>query len=83
MLAIIVDDSKMRTRLGVDQVVPVEAIPFATAPVMRELTKLGGKPFIRVSRDKVGYFVTDNGNNIIDVDFGEISDAKGLERILS
>ena len=79
-LAIIVDESKMTPQLGVNQVVPVEAVPFATAPVMSKLVRLGGKPSIRTAKDKRGYFVTDNGNNIVDVDFGAINDVKGLER---
>lgn len=78
MLVIIVDESKMAPQLGVDQAVPVEVIPFATAPVMGRLAKLGGEPSIRFY--KGGYFVTDNGNNIVDVDFGAIGDAKRLER---
>ena len=77
-LVIIVDESKITDQLGTNQVVPVEVIPFAKAVVMSELAKMGGKPFIRFSHDK-NYFITDNGNNIIDVDFGAISDANKLE----
>ena len=77
-LVIIVDESKITDQLGINQVVPVEVIPFAKAVVMSELAKMGGKPLIRFSNDK-NYFITDNGNNIIDVDFGAISDANKLE----
>lgn len=77
-LVIIVDEGKMTHQLGINQVVPVEVIPFATAPVMSRLVKLGGKPSIRLSNGKHTY-VTDNGNDIIDVNFGAISDAKKLE----
>ncbi|MFH0896637.1 MAG: ribose 5-phosphate isomerase A [Candidatus Bathyarchaeota archaeon] len=79
MLAIVVDEGKMAPQLGVNQVVPVEVIPFAAAPVMRKLAELGGKSSIRTARDKGGCFTTDNGNCIIDVDFGSIIDAKRLE----
>lgn len=79
-LVIIVDESKMTPQLGVNQVVPVEVIPFAIVPVMSRLAKLGGKPSVRPSGDKRGYFMTDNDNNIVDVDFGAIGDAKKLER---
>lgn len=79
-LAIVVDESKMIPQLGVNQVVPVEVVPFATIPVMNRLARLGGKPSIRVSRDKAGRYVTDNGNSIVDVDFGAISDAGRLWR---
>ncbi len=78
-LAIIVDESKLTPKLGVNQAVPVEVIPFATLPVMGKLIKLGGRPSIRIFKDKATYFITDNGNNIVDVDFGAIDNVKGLE----
>jgi ribose 5-phosphate isomerase A len=40
---------------------PVEVIPMARAYVMRELSKLGGRPEYREG------VITDNGNDIIDV----------------
>ena len=40
---------------------PVEVIPMAREYVARELAKLGGQPVLR------GGFVTDNGNQILDV----------------
>ncbi len=56
----IVDDSKLVGRLGKFPL-PVEVIPMARSFVARQLVKLGGQPVWR--RD----FVTDNGNQIIDV----------------
>ena len=79
-LAIIVDESKLVERLGLNQAIPVEVIPMARAPVMERLRKLGGRPAVRFVKDKSGYFVTDNGNYIIDVAFGAIGNAKRLER---
>lgn len=79
-LAIIVDESKITSQLGLNQVVPVEVIPFAIIPVMNRLAELGGKPSTRTSRGKDSYFITDNGNYILDVDFGAIHDAKKLEK---
>ncbi len=56
----IVDDTKLVGRLGKFPL-PVEVIPMARSFVARQLVKLGGQPVWR--RD----FVTDNGNQIIDV----------------
>jgi ribose 5-phosphate isomerase A len=56
----IADESKWVNILGRFPL-PVEVIPMARAYVMRELTKLGGRPEYR---DGV---VTDNGNDIVDV----------------
>jgi ribose 5-phosphate isomerase A len=80
MLAIIVDESKMTPQLGINQVVPVEVIPFSITPVISKLVRLGGTPSIRNSKNKIGHFVTDNGNIIIDVNFGAINSVKRLEK---
>ena len=52
---------------------PVEVIPMASAYVARELVKLGGTPKLRAG------FVTDNGNQILDVHGLSIVDPVGLE----
>lgn len=80
VLVIIVDDSKMTQQLGVNQVVPVEVIPFGLNPVMNKLSQLGGKCSVRLSGDRNSYFITDNGNNIVDVNFGIISNPQKLEK---
>lgn len=56
----VVDDSKLVTQLGRFPL-PVEVIPLARAQVARALTQLGGRPVLRAG------FVTDNGNQILDV----------------
>jgi ribose 5-phosphate isomerase A len=52
---------------------PVEVIPMARAHVARQLAALGGQPVLREG------FVTDNGNQILDVRGLAIADPKGLE----
>jgi len=39
---------------------------------MKKLEKMGGKPILRMAQSKSGPLITDNGNFIIDVDFGII-----------
>ncbi|KAJ3111907.1 hypothetical protein HDU96_005163 [Phlyctochytrium bullatum] len=58
--------------------VPVEVIPLAYRSVQRQLAALGGKPLLRMAIQKAGPVVTDNGNFIIDVDFGAIADPAAL-----
>ncbi len=76
-LVIVVDASKMVDRL--DALVPVEVIPFAYSPVMNRLSLLGGAPMLREGVKKDGPVITDNGNFIIDCDFGALRDAASLE----
>lgn len=69
----IVDESKLVNRLGAFPL-PVEVIPMARRLIARELAALGGRPVHRAG------FVTDNGNDILDVHGLAIEDACSLER---
>lgn len=77
-LVIMVDETKLTERLGFNQPIPVEVLPFAFAPVTAKLQVLRGKPKLREGNGKVGPVVTDNGNFILDVDFGTIEDTEKL-----
>jgi ribose 5-phosphate isomerase A len=81
-VVIVADETKRVKKLGSTFRVPVEVLPFGLAAVTVAIKKLGGKPFLRESKGKVGAVVTDNGNYIVDVDFGLIDDVKGLNQKL-
>ena len=68
----IADDSKLVATLG-DFPLPVEVIPMARELVAGELRALGGEPRLRAD------FITDNGNQILDVHGLKINDALDLE----
>jgi len=70
---IIVDESKRAKVLGENnQTVPVEVLPFAVSLVKNKITMLGGTVVVRDGKGKLGPIITDNGNMIIDVNFGLI-----------
>ena len=69
---LMVDQTKVTDVLGRDQPVYLEVHPMAVAPVSRRLRVMGAKPNIRQAVGKLGPVVTDNGNNLIDADFGTI-----------
>jgi ribose 5-phosphate isomerase A len=79
-LVIVVDERKLTNALGVGVKVPIEVIPFAVKVVMGWVEKMGGKVTIRKGRGKVGPVMTENGNFILDADFGRIKNAEELER---
>ncbi|MEM3640514.1 MAG: ribose 5-phosphate isomerase A [Candidatus Bathyarchaeia archaeon] len=82
-LIIIADERKKAKILGENgQQVPIEVLPFAAHLVILKIKELGGKPQIREGAGKVGPVVTDNGNFIIDTDFGLIKNPTELERKL-
>ena len=58
--------------------VPIEVLPIAYVPVMRALEKLGGRPVLRMGKEKAGPVVTDNGGFVVDTDFGVIADPGAL-----
>lgn len=76
---VVADESKMTDSLGKSQRVPIEVLPFAFATVMSKIREIEGNPFLREGTDKVGPVITDNGNFIIDIDFGPIKNPKNLE----
>lgn len=78
-LIIVVDETKLVERLGTNHPVPVEVLPFALPTVMLKVREMGGKPVLREGKGKAGPVVTDNGNLIIDVDFGPINTPKKLD----
>jgi ribose 5-phosphate isomerase A len=83
-LVVIADYTKKSEFLGENwkKGVPIEIIPLAYVPIMKRLEKLGGKPVLRMAQAKAGPVVTDNGNFIIDVDFGKIENPSDLNNKL-
>tara|TARA_Y100000385_G_C13053980_1_gene621118 strand:+ start:278 stop:967 length:690 start_codon:yes stop_codon:yes gene_type:complete len=72
----IIDDTKLVPFLGKFPL-PIEVIPMARSFVSREMIKLKGQP---VWREK---FLTDNGNDIIDVHNLKITDPLELEATIN
>jgi len=73
----IADESKLVETMGKFPL-PVEVIPMATNQVAKEIKKnTGGNPILREG------FITDNGNNILDIQNLEIIDPVGLEIYLN
>jgi len=81
-LVIVVDERKLVRKLGEGHPVPVEVLSFAWKAVANRILKLGGKPILREGGGKVGPVVTDNGNFVMDLDFGPIDDPHRLEHQL-
>jgi len=77
---IIADSTKEVDVLGKLKL-PIEVIPFASNYVLRQIEIIGGSGKIRVRNDRP--FVTNEGNYIIDSDFGEIFDPGYLSNKLN
>jgi ribose 5-phosphate isomerase A len=78
---VVVDGSKVTGKL--DRPVPLEVLPYARNLAMQKIAELGAKPILRLAVRKDGPVITDNGNFIIDADFGVIDDPAELGLKLS
>lgn len=83
-LIIIADFRKKSKYLGEKwkKGVPIEILPGACIPIMKEIEKFNGVPNLRMAVAKMGPVVTDNSNFIIDADFSIIKDPKDLNKKL-
>ena len=83
-LVIVVDFRKKSLNLGENwkNGIPIEVLPLACIPVMNKLKKIGGHPVLRMAKHKMGPIVSDNGNFIIDVDFGVIKNPAETNRLI-
>jgi ribose 5-phosphate isomerase A len=75
-LIIIVDEEKLVNKLT--HSIPLEIIQFGVKATMDKIRKIGGKPILREGSGKLGPIITDNGNFIVDVEFGEINNPEEL-----
>ncbi|KAJ3213835.1 Splicing factor 3B subunit 1 [Dinochytrium kinnereticum] len=62
--------------------VPVEVIPMAYVSIEKKIASLGGTSTLRMATRKAGPVVTDNGNLILDVDFGRITEPQRIHLLL-
>jgi ribose 5-phosphate isomerase A len=80
-LVIVIDEQKLVDTLS--GTVPVEVLPFALRPVMTRLESLGCVPVLREGIRKDGPVITDNGNFIVDSEFGRIDNPGEIETAIA
>ena len=76
-VCIIVDESKFKSKIGKFGV-PIEIFGYQHANTQKNIEKLGAKCILR----KQGEFKTDNGNLVLDCDFGIIENPEKLEILI-
>ncbi|HQF56035.1 MAG TPA: ribose-5-phosphate isomerase RpiA [Fibrobacteria bacterium] len=79
--AVIADSTKLVEKLGSTRQIPLEILPFAWKTTCRHIEALGGKVTPRIGAD-TEIVRTDNGNLIVDGDFGSIADPGALAKKL-
>lgn len=80
-LLVVIDEPKRATVLT--EPVPLAVMPSATRPVADRIRDLGGDPTLRAAECKDGPVVTDDGNHVLDCDFGQIDEPAALATSLA
>lgn len=75
LLIIVVDDSKIVSELG-KRPLPVEVVPFGWEVTAQRISILGCVPELRIRDNE--FFVSDNGNYILDCKFDSIPNPESL-----
>lgn len=77
--AIVADASKRSKVLGTSFALPVEVVDFGLATTIRGIERLGAEVVVRGGATP---FRTDQGNLVLDCDFGPIADPRDLSAVL-
>ncbi len=80
-LVIAVDPSKLVPRLGSRSAVPIEIVPFARPLLLARLRAAGLAPALRTTPEG-GPWITDNGNEILDLRLPAERDPRAVDREL-
>ncbi|MDR1444720.1 MAG: ribose-5-phosphate isomerase RpiA [Treponema sp.] len=81
--AVVADEGKLVSRLGLRFPVPVEVIPESRLAVSRALEKLGAAVTLREALRKAGPVITEHGNLLLDIVFREAPDPEELEEYIN
>lgn len=80
---VLVDRSKLVSRIGERYPIPIEVMPFAWQLVKRGLEQLGGRGDLRPNASKDGLAVTSHGSLVLDMVFDAGIDAKTVDEALN
>ncbi len=75
---LLVDDSKLKKNLSLENPVSIEIIKESLGYVSKKVREMGGNPTIRQASNKDGYLITDSGNIILDIKFDKVDDFSKL-----
>lgn len=80
---VMIDRSKLVSRIGEKYPIPVEVMPFAWSLVKAQLEKLGGIGDLRPNAAKDGLAITSHGSLVLDMAFDVRVDSQALDALLN
>ncbi|RKZ79560.1 MAG: ribose 5-phosphate isomerase A [Gammaproteobacteria bacterium] len=81
-MIVLIDNSKLVTRIGENFPLPVEVMPFAWKLVQKSLQESGGQGELRPNSNGDGLAVTSHGSLVLDMTFDVSIDAARLNNLL-
>jgi len=75
---LLIDEQKLTKELNSNHLVSLEVVKDSLGYVSKMVKGLGGEAAVRTTNNKDGYLITDDGNFILDIKFGNIKDFKKL-----
>ena len=80
---VLIDSSKLVSRIGEKFPIPVEVMPFAWNLVKRSLEKLGGQGDLRPNAAKDGLAISSHGSLVLDMAFDASISSQALNELLN
>jgi len=80
---VLIDDSKLVTRIGEKFPIPIEVAPFSWQMVLRSLQQIGGKGDLRQNSGGDGLVITSHGSLVLDMEFDSSLDGEELNDALN
>lgn len=80
---VLIDQSKLVSRIGEKYAIPIEVMPFAWQLVKQSLETIGGHGALRQNASKDGLAVTSHGSLVLDMAFDPGMDAETLNHRLN
>ncbi|HEY8118261.1 MAG TPA: ribose-5-phosphate isomerase RpiA [Methylophilaceae bacterium] len=80
---VVIDQTKLVSRIGEKFAIPIEVIPFAWRLAKQSLEKLGGQGQLRQTANKDGLVMTSHGSLVLDMSFDPSLDGKALNEVLN
>jgi ribose 5-phosphate isomerase A len=72
------DEQRLTKKLSCNHPISLEVVKPSVGYVSKMIKNLGGSPVVRISNNKDGYLITDDGNLLLDVKFESVTDYKKL-----
>lgn len=80
---VVIDQSKLVSRIGEKFAIPIEVIPFAWQLAMHSLEKLGGRGELRQNANKDAPALTSHGSLVLDMVFDATMSSQALNEALN